>query len=129
MYSGPIIDPHHHLWNLSMGKHPWLLPSDPSVQAIAGLESIAHDYFPADYTRDAGRHNVVATVHIEALWAGDPVGETQWLETLDKTGGVGLRYVGGAPLGKDAAQRVIAEQAKYDRVTGIRGILSWHPDP
>ncbi|MFC5038378.1 amidohydrolase family protein [Tianweitania sediminis] len=129
MYSGPVIDPHHHLWDLSMGKHPWLLPSDPTVQALPGLEQIAHDYLPADYSRDASKHNVVATVHIEALWAGDPVGETRWLETLDKSNGVAVRYVGGASLGQENALSVIAEQASFDRVTGIRGILSWHPDP
>lgn len=129
MYSGPIIDPHHHLWDLSMGKHPWLLPTDPSVQAVAGLSEIAHDYLVDDYVRDSAGHDIVATVHIEALWAGDPVGETRWLETLDKSKGVAARYVGGASLGKEGAERVIAEQAAFDRMTGIRGILSWHPDP
>jgi predicted TIM-barrel fold metal-dependent hydrolase len=129
MYSGPIIDPHHHLWDLSMGKHPWLAPSDTAVQAIAGLSEIAHDYLVDDYVRDSRGHNIVATVHIEALWAGDPVGETRWLETLDKSKGVAARYVGGAPLGKPGAAAAIAEQAAFERVTGIRGILSWHPDP
>ncbi|TJV36722.1 MAG: hydrolase, partial [Mesorhizobium sp.] len=23
-YSGPIIDAHHHLWDLGLGRHPWL---------------------------------------------------------------------------------------------------------
>ena len=73
--------------------------------------------------------NVVASVHIEALWAGDPVGETRWLETLDKSKGVALRYVAGASLGKPGSEAIIAEQASFDRVTGVRGILSWHPDP
>lgn len=129
MYSGPIIDPHHHLWDLSMGKHPWLSPSDPTVQAVAGLSEIAHDYLVDDYVRDSRGHKVVATVHIEGLWAGDPVEETRWLETLDKSKGVALRYVGGALLGKPGAERAIAEQSAFDRMTGIRGILSWHPDP
>jgi predicted TIM-barrel fold metal-dependent hydrolase len=129
MYSGPIIDPHHHLWDLSMGKHPWLSPSDPTVQAVAGLSKIAHDYLVEDYVRDSRGHNIVATVHIEALWAGDPVGETRWLETLDKSNGVALRYVGGASLGKPGAEAAISDQAMFDRVTGVRGILSWHPDP
>ena len=129
MYSGPIIDPHHHLWDLSMGKHPWLSPSDPSVQAVAGLSEIAHDYLVDDYLRDSDGHDVVATVHIEALWAGDPVGETQWLETLDKSRGVALRYVGGAPFGKPEAAGIIERQAGFERMTGIRAILSCHPDP
>ncbi len=133
MYSGPVIDPHHHLWDLSLGKHPWLSPpdsngADPSVQALAGLSAIAHDYLVADYARDAGRHNVVATVHIEALWAGDPTGETRWLETLDKGGGVALRYVANAALGTPEAAGLIAQQAGFARVVGVRGILSCHPD-
>ena len=129
MYAGPIIDPHHHLWDLSMGKHPWLLPTDPSVQALAGLSTIAHDYVVADYKRDAARHDVVATVHIEALWSGDPVGETRWLETLDKSGGIALRYVANAKLGTPESAGLIAEQAAFERVVGVRGILSCHPDP
>lgn len=129
MYSGPIIDPHHHLWDLSLGKHPWLSPSDPTVQALPGLSSIAHDYLVADYCRDSAGQGVVATVHIEALWADDPVGETRWLETLDKTRGVGVRYVAGAALGRPGAAAAIAAQAAFDRVVGVRGILSCHPDP
>ena len=23
-YGGPVIDPHHHLWDLSLQRHPWL---------------------------------------------------------------------------------------------------------
>ncbi|MFZ0600659.1 MAG: hydrolase, partial [Roseiarcus sp.] len=118
MYSGPIIDPHNHLWDLSMGKHPWLSPSDPTVQAIDGLAEIARDYVVDDYVRDSRDQNVVASVHIEALWAGDPVGETRWLDTLDKSKGVALRYVAGASLGKPGAEAIIVEQASFDRVTG-----------
>ncbi|MEZ5925469.1 MAG: amidohydrolase family protein [Hyphomicrobiaceae bacterium] len=129
MYSGPIIDPHHHLWDLSMGMHPWLAPADPSAQALAGLGEIAHDYGVDDYRRDSARHAVVATVHIEALWSGDPVGETRWLETLDKGHGIAGRYVGAARLGTPDGARQIAEQAAFPRMTGIRSILSWHPDP
>jgi predicted TIM-barrel fold metal-dependent hydrolase len=128
MYSGPIIEPHHHLWDLSMGKHPWLSPSDPSVQAIAGLSQIASDYLVADYVRDSRNHDIVATVHIEAFWAGDPVGETRWLETLDKSRGVARRYVGAAALGTPRAAQIIAEQAAFAHMTGVRGILSCHPD-
>ena len=129
MYSGPIIDPHHHLWDLSMGRHPWLLPGSPTVQAIPGLSGIAHDYLVADYRRDASRHDLVATVHIEALWDGDPVDETRWLDTLDKRDGIAIRYVANAHLGQADAGRLIAAQAGFDRVVGVRGILSCHPDP
>ena len=112
-----------------MDKHPWLSPDDPTVQAIPGLSSIAHDVGPEDYRRVAAAHRVVATVHIEALWAGDPTGETEWLDTLDKSGGVALRYVANAKLGTPDAARLIDAQARFPRVVGIRGILSSHPDP
>ena len=58
-----------------MNKHPWLNPSDGSVQALGGLDKLRHDYLVADYLRDSAGENIVASVHIEALWdAADPVG-------------------------------------------------------
>ena len=75
MYDGPIIDPHHHLWDLSMGKHPWLLPADNAVQALGGLDDLRRNYLVRDYLKDSAGYNVVATVHIEALWQfGDALG-------------------------------------------------------
>ncbi len=128
MYSGPIVDAHIHLWDLSLQKHPWLMPSDSSVQAIGGLEKLRHDFVVADYLRDSANQNVVATVHIEALWdRSDVLGETRWLETLDKSRGIAARYVAAAPFGTPEAAAIIAAQAAFPRVVGIRDILSFHP--
>ena len=128
MYSGPIIDAHTHLWDLSMNKHPWLSPSDGSVQALGGLEKLRRNYLVADYKRDSANQNIVASVHIEALWdPSDPLGETRWLETLDKSGGVAIRYTAAAPFGTPQAARIIEQQAAHPRVVGIRDILSFHP--
>lgn len=128
MYSGPIIDPHIHLWDLSMRKHAWLMPSDGSVQALGGLEKLRHDFGVADYLRDSANQDIVATVHIEALWdRADVLGETRWLETLDKSRGIAARYVAAAPFGTPEAPAVIAAQAAFPRVIGIRDILSFHP--
>ena len=130
LYAGPIIDAHHHLWDLSMGRHKWLMPSDSSVQALGGLEALARNYLVEDYRRDSANQNVVASVHIEALWdADDSVGETRWLETLDKTHNIAARYIARAPLGRPEAEVVLEQQASFKRVVGVRDILSWHPDP
>jgi len=127
LYDGPIVDAHHHLWDLSMGKHPWLIPSDSAVP-LAGLQDLMHDYVVRDYLADSTGHNIVATIHIEALWdASDPLGETRWLETLDKTRSIAARYVAGAALGTPAAAGLIAAQKACGRVVGVRGILSFHP--
>jgi predicted TIM-barrel fold metal-dependent hydrolase len=131
VYDGPIIDAHHHMWDLSMGKHPWLTPADGSVDALGSLEPLRRTYVVEDYLRDAAGHDVVATVHIEALWdrGSDPVDETRWLETLDKSAGVATRYVAFAPLIDPDVEPVLEAQAAFERVVGIRDILSWHPDP
>ena len=74
MYSGPIIDAHTHLWDLAMNKHPWLSPSNGSVQALGGLEKIRRTYLVQDYLRDSANQNIVASVHVEALWdRSDPL--------------------------------------------------------
>ncbi|OWV98706.1 amidohydrolase family protein [Rhizobium sp. R693] len=127
-YEGPIIDAHHHLWDYSMAKHPWLRPQDQSVQALGNLDKIQRNFLPADYLQDLRDQGIVGSVHIEALWDDrDPVAETQWLDSLDKPHGVAARYVAGAPLGTDRAAQVLRTQSAFDRVVGVRGILSHHP--
>lgn len=126
-YRGPVIDAHHHLWDLSMGQHRWL--TGPGHGALAALAPVAQDYGVADYRREAAREGIVASVHVEALWSDDPVDETHWLDRLDKQDGVALRYVANARLGSPQADRLIAVQAANPRVVAVRGILSHHPDP
>jgi predicted TIM-barrel fold metal-dependent hydrolase len=128
MYDGPIIDAHIHLWDLAMQKHKWLMPSDGSVAALGGLEKLRHDFGVEDYRRASANQPIVATVHIEALWDRDDVlGETRWLETLDKSHGIASRYIAAVPFGTPEAARLIAEQAAFPRVVGLRDILSFHP--
>ena len=128
MYSGPIIDAHTHLWDLSMNKHPWLSPANADVQALGGLEKLRRNYLVEDYLRDSANQPIVASVHIEALWdPADMVGETRWLETLDKSRGVAIRYIGAAPFGTPDAAGILERQASFQRVIGIRDILSFHP--
>lgn len=129
-YSGPIIDAHHHLWDLGLGRHPWLNATAGERGGLGELGPLRRNYLPQDYLRDAGRHNVVASVHVEAGWAADDcVGETRWLETLEKLQGVAARYVVHVPLASRQAPALIEAQAAFDRVVGVRDILSWDPDP
>ena len=129
-YAGPIVDAHHHLWDLGMGRHPWLQPRADGHGGLGDLGPIRRDYLPEDYRRDAARHGIVASVHVEAGWqAGDALGETRWLDTLDKRDGVAARYVAHAPLADPGAPALIEVQAANPRVVGIRDILSWDADP
>ena len=132
LYRGPIIDPHCHLWDLGMDRHPWLRPAGGAIQALGDLDAIRKNYLPDDYLRDAANQNVVASVHIEAAWdrADDPLAEIEWLETLDKSSGVAVRYIGFADLAAPGAGAALDRLSQVKRCVGVRQMLSWHPtDP
>jgi len=130
LYSGPIIDAHHHLWDLALDRHPWLSAAAAGRGGLGDLGPLRKNYLPADYLRDAAHHAVVATVHVEASWTSDDcLGETSWLENLDKTRGVAARCVAHVPLASPNAPFLIEAQAAFARVVGVRDILSWDPDP
>jgi predicted TIM-barrel fold metal-dependent hydrolase len=130
-YAGPIVDAHHHFWDLGLGKHPWI-PSEPGQEMVFGDPSPLHrNYLPADLRRDAASQGLVASVHIEAGWdRSDPVGETRWLDRLGRDSRLPSVLVAYAPLDEPDVGAVLeAQLAASSRVRGVRFILSWHPDP
>lgn len=131
MYAGPIIDAHHHLWDLSMGRHRWLDPDDTTLAALGDISYMRKTYLPDDVLRDIDGRNVVGTVHIEAVWdrARDPVEETEWLDSLDKSRGIALRYIAWAPLRDPAVGDMLDRHRTSGRVVGVRETIRWHPDP
>lgn len=121
-YDGPIIDAHHHFWDLGLNRHPWL--ANPAEHAF-----LRRDHLVADYLKLAAGSGIVATVHAEANWdPSDPLGETEWLDRLDRPAGIASRYVAYAELGAPDAAETLERLAGHGRVVGIREILSWHPD-
>ena len=130
IYTGPVIDAHHHLWDLGLGKHPWLAASRSDEMVFGDPTPLVRNYLPDDLRADAARQNLVASVHIEGGWdAADPVGETRWLEGLAERHGLPTVFVVQAPLHKPEAEAVLAAQRAFARVRGVRFILSWHDDP
>lgn len=131
-YSGPVIDPHHHLWDLSLGRHPWLEKARATggEMVYGSLAPILRDYGVEDYRRDAASQNVVATVHVEAGWSdAHPLEESRWLDGLDRSAGVASRFIARVPLDSPDAVRLIATEAANPHVVGIRDIVSWHAEP
>ena len=61
-YDGPVIDPHHHLWDLSLQRHPWLQKARASASDVVGGDRayFLRDYTVADYRSDAARQNAAA---------------------------------------------------------------------
>jgi predicted TIM-barrel fold metal-dependent hydrolase len=130
IYAGPTIDAHHHLWDLGLGKHPWLAKSRSDEMVFGDTTPLVRNYLPDDFRADAAKQNLIGSVHVEAGWdAADPVGETRWLDGLAERHGLPTALVVQAPLDRPEAAAVLEAQCQFARVRGVRFILSWHADP
>ena len=117
----PIVDAHQHFWDLERNYLPWLC-DEPMVPFRYGdYGAIRRTYLPPDYFRDAAGHDVIETVHVEAEWdPADPVGETRWLQEVTATHGVPSAVVAQARLDRADVADVLAQQAAFPSVRGIR---------
>lgn len=116
-----LIDAHHHLWDLRMGKHPWLCGAEEKPFFMGDYTPLKRDYLPDDYRRDAAGHNVLTTVHCEAEWdRGDQIGETRWIAQIAEQRGFPGAVVAHAWFHTANAEEVIAAQAAFPIVRGIR---------
>jgi predicted TIM-barrel fold metal-dependent hydrolase len=121
-YAGPVVDAHFHLYQYAAENYPWL--------ADGGLETLRRNHLPPEFKKLADRCKITASVHIEAGRNPiDPAAESRWLASLDLPQGVADRWVAHVPLAEPRAPKILTEQAAFERVVGIRDILTWHPDP
>ncbi|MBV7267203.1 amidohydrolase family protein [Erythrobacter ani] len=141
----PIIDPHHHLWDLRP-----MLPMfpEPRHRFLETLVPVAHytfDQFHADVTTG---HNIVATVFMEcgAFYNADygeakkPVGEVEYVNGVAAQSASGLYgdlracagIVGHADLTLGSAAGEVLDAlhaASPMRFKGIRHQGAWDADP
>ena len=116
-----LVDAHHHFWNLEENDYPWLLSHPEQHFFLGPYDALKKNYLPADYRIDSQNHNVVATVHCEAEWnRDDQVGETQWLTQLQQLENVPTAIVAHAWFHTDNSEEVMARQAQFPLVRGIR---------
>ena len=116
-----LIDAHMHLWDLSLGQHPWLC-DEPAIPFRYGdYRAIRRSYMPGDYRRDAVGLGIAATVYIEAEWVpDDPVGETAWVTELAEREGFPNAVIAQAWLDRPDVAEVLAAQARFPLVRGVR---------
>ena len=116
-----LIDAHHHLWDLSMGKHPNRVSGVRHDFFMGDDSAINRNYLPDDYRHDAAGHNVLATVHCEAEWdRSDQLGETRWVTAMHQQHGIPGAIVAHAWFDTPNAEEIIAAQAAFPLVRGIR---------
>ncbi len=140
----PIIDPHHHLWDLRPVLGAFPEPRHDFLETLAGAAHYTFDQLQADARCG---HNVIATVFMEcgAFYdnsRGDDlkvVGEVEFVNGVAAQGASGLygdyrpcaAIVGHADLtlGARAGEVLDALQAASPRFVGIRHAAAWDADP
>lgn len=130
--SEPIVDAHHHLWDLNAVRYPWA--SEPAHDRGWGdTSSLLRDYLITDLRHEARHQNLVKSVHVQAnADPADPVAETAWLDRVaneSQAAGMPHAIVAWADLSAASAPSVLAQHAAFSRVRGIRQVLNRHPDP
>jgi predicted TIM-barrel fold metal-dependent hydrolase len=126
----PVIDAHHHLWDLQNNKYPWLQERPLRPRLEGNIEPIAKDYLLKDYLEDIRNQNIVRSVHIQTGWdPTDPVGETRWLQGVADRHGYPHGIVARASLDAPDIEQVLEGHLRYRNVRGIRHMINWHPDP
>ena len=117
----PIIDAHHHVWDLALGKHPWLCHEPPIPFRYGDYAKLRRSYLPSDYLRDTAGFRVVKSVYVETEWdAADPIGETRWILGVAATDGLPNAVVARAWLDREDVVTVLAAQAAFPLVRSIR---------
>ncbi len=117
----PIIDAHHHFWDLSLNKHPWLCGTERVPFRYGDYSSICKNFLVDDYKAVSVDHNVVKTVHMEAEWVTtDPLGESKWLHELHDKTGYPHAVIGQAWFTRDDIATILAGHASYPLVRSVR---------
>ncbi|WP_353181840.1 amidohydrolase family protein [Bosea sp. (in: a-proteobacteria)] len=121
LYTGPIIDAHHHVWEPRKHNYPWLSGALLVPHRYGDYTPVKRDYLPADYRRDAEGVNIAATVYVEAEWdPADPLGETRYVSGLAREHGLPNAIVAQAWLHRDDVGEVLAGQAGFGLVRSVR---------
>lgn len=73
----PIIDPHHHLWDVEANHYPWL-GGPMNDRGWGDWSALRRSYLAAHFLADAGNQGLEKSVHVQANFApANPVGETE----------------------------------------------------
>jgi predicted TIM-barrel fold metal-dependent hydrolase len=125
-----LIDAHHHLWDLGRHHYPWLADRPEPHFFLGDYGPLKRNYLPEDYLADSRGHNVLMTVHCEAeMDRRNQVGETQWITEIHARYGFPNAIVAHAWFHTGDAEEIIARQASFPLVRGIRSKPVTSPAP
>ncbi|MEZ5855686.1 MAG: amidohydrolase family protein [Hyphomicrobiaceae bacterium] len=116
----PIVDAHHHLWDLDGGlTYPWHTNTEHAY--MGDNSALRRTYMPPEYRRDTALHNVIATVHIEAECdRAKQVAETEWVTRVAAEYGMPGAIVAHAWIDEPNSEEILLQHKQYPLVRGIR---------
>ena len=128
----PIVDAHHHLWDLDNEntKYSWLMVTEGEA-FFGDYAAIRKSYLLKDYLEDSKNQNIIKSVHVQAEHDDDkPVNETAWLQNLADTHSSNLpsAIVAYADFSKNNISEVLDAHQEYKNTRGIRQILSYNKE-
>jgi predicted TIM-barrel fold metal-dependent hydrolase len=126
----PVIDAHQHFWDLAANYLPWLRDEPQIPFRYGDYAALKRTYLPDDYRRDLEGIALEGTVFVETEWdRSDPVGETRWVQTLMERTGLPSVMVCHAALDQDDTPEILARQAAFAFVRGVRHKPRAAPSP
>ena len=126
----PVIDAHHHFWDLDKNYLPWLRDEPPIPFRYGDYNAIRKNYMPEDFRRDTAGLNLVGSVFMETEWdRNDSVGEIRWVQEVAKQSGLPSAVVCHVTLHRSDAADVLAQQAQFPLVRGLRHKPAAAPSP
>jgi predicted TIM-barrel fold metal-dependent hydrolase len=129
-FAMPIVDAHHHLWDLSAGSYPSKQDQYDENFFLGDYRKICRDYMPADYVEDLSDFHIIGTVHIQAgRGLHEQVAETQWLEKMHEQFGLPSVAVGHVSFIQPDCAEVLAGHARSRLMRGIRSRPTTSPGP
>jgi predicted TIM-barrel fold metal-dependent hydrolase len=116
----PIVDAHHHLWDLGGDlTYPWHTSTEHAY--MGDNSALRRSYMPPEFRRDSALHNVISTVHIEAECdRRKQVAETAWLTQVAAEHGMPNAIVAHAWIDEANSEDILLAHKRYPLVRGIR---------
>jgi predicted TIM-barrel fold metal-dependent hydrolase len=123
LYSGPMIDTHHHIWRRK--DVSWL--AEPPIPRMFGdYFGLRRDYGVEEWMNDIVPEGAVKSVHVTAMWGpGKELEETRWLQSVADQHGFPHGIVCNANLSDPGIEAQLREQKTFPNVRGVRQMLYW----
>ncbi len=118
----PIIDAHHHFWDLGTGALPWLTRPPWVPFRYGDYAGIRQNFLLGDYRAVTAPHKVVASVTMEAEWVEDRlVAESHWTAARHaENPSFPAAHIARTFLHLPAAEAELERHTHYAFVKGIR---------